>query len=174
MIPLQTFFFAMLVLFGIIGALRGWAKELLVIFSVVLARFIEFVLVSYIPIFTAAWEAMPPETRFYVRLPLLVMIVSFGYATTAVSKVLGQRARKEKFEDTLLGLFLGILNGYFIIGMVWGFLDDLGYNVWGITPPVIDTAAVQIVNFLPLQYLQGPTLFVAVALSFAFVLIVFV
>ena len=43
MIPIQTVFVGLIILFGLIGALRGWAKELLVTFSVILARFIEMV-----------------------------------------------------------------------------------------------------------------------------------
>jgi len=160
--------------FGLIGALRGWAKELLVSFSVILARFIELVLVLYVPVLSVTIQGLQAENWFYVRLLIFIIIVSFGYATTVLSSELGQRARKEKFQDTLLGFFLGAINGYLVVGMIWGFIKEMGYGIWGITPPVSGTAAIQIVDYLPLQFLEGPTLFVAVAIAFAFVLIVFV
>ncbi|NLE44724.1 MAG: CvpA family protein [Chloroflexi bacterium] len=176
MIPIDTVFFGLVLLFGIIGALRGWAKELLVIFSVILARFIEYVSVLYVPVLSTSLQSLQqsdPRTWFYIRLMIFGVLVSFGYATTVISSRLGARARKEKLQDTLLGLFLGVLNGFLVIGMMWGFLHQLGYNVWGISGPQ-SAAAQNVIRYLPTDWLEGPALFVAVAISFAFVLIVFV
>ncbi len=176
MIPLDTVFIGLVILFAIIGALRGWSKELLVTFSVILARFIEYVSLVYVPVLSVALQTMQetdPRTWFYVQVLLFGVVVAFGYATTVISHALGAKARKEKLEDTLLGLFLGALNGYMVIGMIWGFLNDLGYNIWGITGPQTEMAE-RLIGFLPNTWLEGPMLFVGVALSFAFVLIAFV
>ncbi len=175
MIPIQTVFFGLMLLFGIIGALRGWAKELLVTFAVILARFIENVLLRYVPVINTTLQtliASDPRTWFYMRSILFIVIVAFGYATTTISTALGARARKEKLQDTLLGFFLGGINGFLIIGMLWGFLHILGYNLWGITKPTAQAQA--LISYLPLGWLEGPTLLIAVAIAFAFVLIVFV
>ena len=176
MIPIQTVFWGLILLFGIIGALRGWAKELLVSFSVVLARFIEMVLLEYVPVVKDSLLTLStkePRTWFYIRCIIFVIIVAFGYATTIISSHLGARARKEKLQDSLLGFFLGAVNGFLVIGMLWGFLDKLGYNLWGITAPA--TAPAQgLIAYLPIGWLKGPTLLIAVAIAFAFVLIVFV
>ena len=176
MVPLETFFVGLALLFGIIGALRGWAKELLVSFSVILARFIEFVVLVYVPVLSSALQALQqsdPKTWFYVRLMIFGVLVAFGYATTVLSARLSARARKEKLQDSLLGLFLGAINGFLVVGMVWGFLNELGYAIWGIIGPETE-AAQNLLKYLPSDWLQGPSLFVGVALSFAFVLIVFV
>jgi len=108
-----------------------------------------------------------------VRIIIFVILVAFGYATTVISSRLGTRARKEKLQDTLLCFFLGVLNGYLAIGMLWGFLHEKGYLIWGISGPTTE-AAQNLLKYLPTTWLQGPSLFVGVALSFAFVLIVFV
>jgi uncharacterized membrane protein required for colicin V production len=176
MIPIQTVFFGLILLFGIIGGLRGWAKELLVSFSVILARFIEMVLLKYVPVINSSLQALAAndaKTWFYVRAMLFVIIVAFGYATTIISASLGSRARKEKLQDTLLGFFLGAINGFLVVGMVWGFLHQKGYELWGITAPTA-TQALGIIPYLPITWLEGPTLLVAVAIAFAFVLIVFI
>lgn len=176
MVPLDTVFLGLVLFFAIIGALRGWAKELLVIFSVILARFIEFVALVYVPVLSTSLQAMQesdPLTWFYLRLMIFAVLVAFGYATTVLSSWLGARARKEKLQDTLLGLFLGALNGYLVVGGFWGFLHELGYQIWGITGPASE-AAENLLTYLPATWLQGPSLFVGVALSFTFVLIVFV
>ena len=49
MVSLNFFFFCFLILFAIIGAMRGWAKEMLVTFSAILALFIITVLEAYVP-----------------------------------------------------------------------------------------------------------------------------
>ena len=47
MLSMTAFFWIMVLLFAFIGVIRGWAKELLVSFSVVLAFFIIAVLDNY-------------------------------------------------------------------------------------------------------------------------------
>jgi uncharacterized membrane protein required for colicin V production len=175
-VPLETVFLGLVLLFGIIGALRGWAKELLVSFSVILARFIEYVCLNYVPILKESLQSLRDnanETWFFVRFIIFIILVSFGYATTVLSAHLSSRARKEKFQDTLLGVFLGAINGYLVVGVIWGFLDELGYGIWNISGPT-NEAAKSILPYLPLGWLEGPTLLVGVAIAFAFVLIVFV
>lgn len=176
MVPIQTMFIGLILLFGIIGGLRGWAKELLVCFSVILARFIEMVLLRYVPVINTSLQTLASsdaKTWLYVRSMLFIITISFGYATTIISTLLGTRARKEKLQDTLLGFFLGAINGFLIVGMLWGFLHAKGYDLWGITAPTA-TQALGIIPYLPNEWLEGPTLLVAVAIAFAFVLIVFI
>ncbi|MEA3397504.1 MAG: hypothetical protein U9R05_08585 [Chloroflexota bacterium] len=176
MMPLGTAFVGLVVLFGIIGALRGWAKELLVTFAVILGRFIELVILNYMFLVSAIIKNMAdndPKGWFYMRTLLFILMISFGYATTAISAALGGKARKEKLQDTLLGFFLGAINGVLIAGLLWAFLDQEGYTLWGITAPV-DNAWIGVVQSLLNDWLVGAPLFIAVALAFAFVLVVFV
>ena len=176
MVPIQTVFLGLILLFGIIGGLRGWAKELLVCFSVVLARFIEMVLITHVPVLNTSLQNLAStdaKTWLYVRSMLFIIVISFGYATTIISAILGSRARKEKLQDSLLGFFLGAINGFLVIGMLWGFLHAKGYDLWGITAPTTPQA-LGIIPYLPIEWLEGPTLLVAVAVAFAFVLIVFI
>ncbi len=176
MMPLGTAFVGLIILFGIIGALRGWAKELLVTFAVILGRFIELVMLNYMFLVSKVVTNMAdtdPKGWFYARALLFIIMISFGYATTAISSALGGKARKEKLQDTLLGFFLGAINGILIAGLLWGFLDQEGYTLWGITRPV-DSVWLEVARNLLNDWLAGPPLFIAVALAFAFVLIVFV
>ena len=176
MMPLGTAFVGLVILFGIIGALRGWAKELLVTFSVILGRFIEFVMLNYMFVVSDVLKNMVganPKEWFYARTLLFILMISFGYATTAISAALGGKARKEKLQDTLLGFFLGVINGVLIAGFLWGFLDQEGYTLWGIIAPV-DNAWIGVVQSLLNDWFTGAPLFIAVMLAFAFVLVVFV
>jgi uncharacterized membrane protein required for colicin V production len=129
MVPLHTVFGALLILFGLIGGLRGWAKELIVAFSVFLALFVQHVLLSFIPPLRALFENMAPQSQFYTRAIVFIIITVFGYASPTVVSKIGARVARERLQDILLGFFIGLLNGFLIVGTVVAFLDMSYYGV---------------------------------------------
>jgi uncharacterized membrane protein required for colicin V production len=174
MIPIETMFVGLVIFFGLIGALRGWAKELLVVFSVILARFVETVLLAPdMPFVGPPIAALEMTAWFYIRLVLFIFLVYFGYASPVVASFLRSRGRKDKFQDTLLGFFIGCINGILVVGTVWGFLHEHNYGLAGITPPTSE-AAVTLIKYLPFTWMRGMAISIGVAVSLAFVLIVFV
>ena len=188
MIPLNTVFWGLVFFFGIIGALRGWAKEILVSSSVFLAMFIQQVFGQYVlgpdnpylpMLLKASDQAVPPAVyssiQFYVCASLLLLLSFFGYAgPTLVGKVGGKVAR-ERLQDALLGFFLGLLNGFLIMGTLWFFVHKAGYNVWGIQQPAPDTPAAIIAgSYLVPIWLTVPELYVLIAVAFVFIIIVFI
>ncbi|HEY76058.1 MAG TPA: hypothetical protein G4O00_07750 [Thermoflexia bacterium] len=212
MIPMHTVFFVMVVVFAFIGSLRGWAKELIVAFSVVLALFIEQVLTTMVPPIRDLWGALQPMSRFWIRLSVFSIIVLFGYASPTLSRHLSAKAARERLQDILLGFFLGLLNGLLIVGTLWFYLDEAQYGVppdqvqlqpkldeqgqqvldeqgqpimeivyledaegiGGIRPPEKDSTAWKMLPYLPPRVITGPSLYLSIALSFAFIIIVFI
>src|SRR5215218_3161078 len=109
MMSVVYLFWMFVILFAIVGWMRGWAKELLVAFSVVLALALNHVMRRYIPI-----AQNLPETDaslFWVRTIILLVLVYFGYQTVVSISHLAAKGRTEKLQDTLFGAFLGALNG---------------------------------------------------------------
>ncbi|HID88956.1 MAG TPA: hypothetical protein EYH27_04105 [Anaerolineales bacterium] len=212
MIPMHTVFFVMVVVFAFIGSLRGWAKELIVAFSVVLALFIEQVLTTMVPPIRDLWGALQPMSQFWIRLSIFSVIVLFGYASPTLSQHLSAKAARERLQDLLLGFFLGLLNGLLIVGTLWFYLDEAQYGVpqeqvqmqpmvdeegqpivdeegqpvmeivyspdakgiGGVRPPEKDSTAWKMLPYLPPRVIKGPPLYLSIALSFAFVIIVFI
>ena len=212
MIPMHTVFFVMVVVFTFIGSLRGWAKELIVAFSVVLALFIEQVLTTMVPPIRDLWGALQPMSQFWIRLSIFSIIVLFGYASPTLSQHLSAKAARERLQDLLLGFFLGLLNGLLIVGTLWFYLDEARYGVpqeqvqmqpmvdeegqpivdeegqpvmeivyspdakgiGGVRPPEKDSTAWKMLPYLPPRVIKGPPLYLSIALSFAFVIIVFI
>jgi len=129
MIPMHTVFLLMVVIFGLIGSLRGWAKEIIVAFSVVLALFIEQVLTGMVPPIRDLWNAMQPLSRFWVRLIVFSIIVLFGYASPTLAQRIGAKVARERLQDILLGFFIGLLNGILIVGTIWFYVDEAYYGV---------------------------------------------
>jgi len=180
MVSLDVLFWLFIILFGIIGLMRGWAKEMMVTFSVVLALFIITVLETYVPFVTKiAMDAQQPgsdtQSIFWLRTTLLVALTFFGFQTPNIPKLAGSgRFARDRLQDALLGLFLGAVNGYLVWGTLWYFLDHAGYPFPGIISPELTESAQALISFLPPNWLLGvPTIFFAVAIAFAFVLVVF-
>ena len=132
MIPLNTVFWGLVLLFGLIGALRGWAKEIMVTSSILLSLFIQQVIGQYIlkpgnpyvpVLLSVSAEATSPgaytKTQFYVCCVLLLVLAFFGYAGPTVAARAGAKVARERLQDALLGLFIGLLNGYLAMGMLW-------------------------------------------------------
>jgi uncharacterized membrane protein required for colicin V production len=178
MVSLPVLFWMFVILFAIIGASRGWAKEILVTFSAVLALFIVNLMQTYVPFFLPD-SGLSPATRFWVQSIVIGGLAFFGYQTANIRAIVGERLVRERLQDTLLGLIIGALNGYLIIGTIWFFMDRTGYPLLPyIAPPDSDDTlgrlAISMVEKMPPAFLQPPWVYFAVAVAFLFVVIVFV
>ncbi|MEA3326230.1 MAG: hypothetical protein U9R53_02845 [Chloroflexota bacterium] len=176
MISLSVLFWMYVVLFAMIGAMRGWAKEILVTAGVILAIFVVTVIEKLIP-FTR--DALTPGTSFTVRISVLALLTFFGYQGPNLPRVIESgKFVRDRFQDVLLGVFLGAINGYMIFGTAWFYLIEADYPFDWITAPDSLTEAgknaIQLVKLLPPQWLCPPAIYIAVALAFVFILVVFI
>lgn len=178
MVSLVFVFWILVVLFGIIGGMRGWAKELLVTFSIILALTFITLLDNYAGFFKT-FKQDDPKLYFWVTGAIVGLLVFFGYQTPNIARFAPKMAR-EKFQDMLLGIFIGLLNGYLIVGSIWFFLYKAQYPFPGITDPekasipqVVD-AAKKLLPFLPPRWLGVPGIYFAIVLAFIFVIVVFI
>jgi hypothetical protein len=176
MISLIYIFWMYVVLFAIIGGLRGWAKELLVAFAAILALAVNYVLHKYIPVI----KTLPEESDalFWVRVFIIVALVYFGYQTVVSVAHLAAKGRSEKLQDSLFGIFLGAINGYLIAGSVFFYLHATGYQYFKeiITPPGGDLFKTieAMMNYMPPHLLGEPGIYFAIIIAFIFVLVVYV
>ena len=91
MIPISTVFWIFVVFFALLGFVRGWAREILVTASVILAFFIIFVLETYIPFvsdFFAKYQVPNSDVmsiqQFWFRTIIIGVLVLFGYETPSI------------------------------------------------------------------------------------------
>jgi uncharacterized membrane protein required for colicin V production len=178
MISLDVIFWMYVCLFALIGAMRGWARELLVSFSVILALFVLSVLERFVPFIRDTLIVNSPESFFWLRTILLGSLVFFGYQTPKFPKIANSgKFVRDHFQDILLGLFLGAVNGYLIFGSLWFFLDDASYPFSFILSPDMNSeigiVTQELLAFMPPELLGAPTIYFAVAIAFVFVLVVF-
>jgi len=169
-------FWMYVILFAVIGWMRGWAKELLVAFSVILSLALNHVIRRYVPI--AANLADTDTSLFWVRTIILVVLVYFGYQTVISIPHLAAKGRTEKLQDTLFGAFLGGLNGYLVSGSVLYYIYIAGYPFENVISRPVDADLIaridQMMLYMPPRLLGEPGIYFAIILAFVFVLVVYI
>jgi len=191
MVSLVFVFFLLISLFGVIGAMRGWAKEMLVIFSVVLALFLINLLERYAPFFPPL-PIKPPDNiaaispdelknlqyAFWFRTLIVALLSYFGFQTPFVQRFIkGERLVRERLQDTLLGLLFGLVNGFLIVGTILYYLNQTAYPFPNMISPPVGKAAEAMTRLLPIlppRWLGVPGIYFAVGVAFIFILIVFI
>jgi uncharacterized membrane protein required for colicin V production len=177
MMSIVYLFWMYVLLFAFIGGMRGWAKELLVTFSVILALAINHVLRKYIPIANSLAEN--DMNLFWIRTLILAVLVYFGYQTVVTIQHLASRAVREKFQDTFIGFLLGGFNGYLISGTVLYYMHVANYPFSQIiSRPAEGTPLLNTVNqmmlYMPPQLLGEPGIYFAIIIAFVFVIVVYI
>lgn len=181
MLSLTVLFWLFVLLFAVIGATRGWAKEMLVTFSVILSMFlINLVSNPSVPVLGAIVSKLDAKSIFWVRAVILIMLVFFGYQTPNLRAITPARFARERLQDVLLGFLLGALNGYLVAGSLIFFLHNAGYpfpDVVSAPDPntQVGRAVYNMIKYMPPNYLMNwVTISVAVGLAFLFVIVVFI
>ena len=175
MISVVYVFWMYVILFAAIGAMRGWVKELLVSFSVIVALTTNHVLVRYIPMV----RDLPGNSSslFWIRSLIVITLVYFGYQTVVSIPRLAARATRERLQDTLFGIFMGLINGYLIAGTLLYYLYEAKYPYPDIVSPptgsILETVQVMM-NWMPPHILGEPGIYFAVLICFIFVIVVFI
>jgi uncharacterized membrane protein required for colicin V production len=166
-----------IILFAIVGAMRGWAKELLVAFAVITALAVNHLLDKYIPIV----RDLPDDSKslFWIRSIVLLALVFFGYQTVLVIPRFASKAVRERLQDSLFGGVLGAFNGYLIAGTLLYYLNQANYpwpNI--VSAPVPGTPLANSVNlmmqYMPPRWLGEPTIYFAVIIILIFIIVVYI
>ncbi len=179
MISLGVLFWIFIILFALIGAIRGWAKEILVSFSAIMGIFAINILETYVPFVKTYLASNPITSKVWLRTIVFVVLIFFGYQTPNIPRLVdNDRLARNHLQDILLGFIIGGFNGYLIYGTLWFFLADANYPFDIVIPPIAGTpagdAALALARYLPPMWLNATTTYYAVAISFVVVLVLFI
>ena len=177
MIAMVTVFAMFLIMFGMIGAVRGWAKELLIVFSVILAL-AAITLVEDLIGFKNTLFKNNVTMQYWFRTILLFLMVFFGYQSPSLPRFKTATEKRDRIQDHMLGFIMGLLSGYFVIGSLWAFSSQAQYPliakyIQGV-PPDLSHVTDQVLNILPPIWLDSPTtIFIFVVVAFIFAIVFF-
>jgi len=174
MIQLATVYWFLIVLFAVIGFLRGWTREIVSTAGIILALFATWQFDGALlkPLTKGATE----QQIFYLYAGILAIIAFFSYQTPSVAARLSEGrywARREGLQERLLGLVIGGINGYLLFGSVWYYLDVTRYPFPPfIVAPAPGSASYAMVESLPLIFLVNSQLLtILVVVLFLFVIV---
>ena len=178
MVYLNFIFFCFVIIFAVIGAMRGWAKEMLVTASAILGLFVITVLETYVKGLSQSFADSGSTGQFWMRVAIILLLSFFGYQTPNLPRMGGDRFARERLQDSLLGVVLGALDGYLIVGSIWYFLSEANYQAISyIIPPdpnsIPGQAAIKLLGLMAPAWLGVPFIYFAIALAFVFVVVVF-
>ena len=176
MIAIVIVFFIFLIFFGLIGASRGWAKEVLVIASVILALAAITLLEDLLKLDQVIKNA---TVWYWIKMFILFFMVIFGYQSPKVQRITRAAEKRGQIGDWILGFLMGMLSGYFVVGTAWYFSEAANYPLVAdyIRPPAANFAELteNVLAILPPTWLDTPlTVFIALVLIFIFVIIYFI
>lgn len=197
MVSLHFMFWFLVVFFTLIGYMRGWQREVIALSGLIasLAALAQFgdSITRLVGALTGAAQdpATFPRQQFWIQAIFHSVIAFFSYqvvarlADQATGGRLGERLRSG-LERRFLGAVIGAINGYLLIGSLWGFLEyqvtDAGYvrlpqgvpypfDASIIMRPAAETSAAALAEYLPMG-LISPTMWLILFFVSFFVVIV--
>ncbi|MCA1899327.1 MAG: CvpA family protein [Chloroflexi bacterium] len=175
MMSVVYLFWMFVFLFGVIGAMRGWAKELMVSFSVVTSLAVNLLLEKYIPLVRDLDKAS--GSVFWIRILILTALVYFGYQTVSISRF-ASKAMRERLQDSMFGAVLGGFNGYLIAGSVLYYNHVANYPYPDILSRATDPAIIEsieaMMRYMPPRFLGEPGIYFAVIIILIFIIVVYI
>lgn len=173
MISIEIVFWMIVITFGLLGFSRGWSREVgstigILLAMLIIARFGPILAGLTNQLGSAAVkggpliqinQASPSRFWFYTLLFLVITYAAYQGETLALD-IKGGRA-----QESILGLFNGLINGYLIAGNVWYFLQQNNYQALGpmITPPTAPRV-MDLIRFLPPAIMPEPVVLVVLIL----------
>lgn len=175
MIQFYSLMWILAAFFAIIGAMRGWNKEIIATAGIALAMFALFQLDALIR--GALLRPFSRDQTFLIQFAIFLGIVYFAYQNRTF--IPDDTPDRVTFQESLLGALLGFFNGYLIGGALWYFMD---INEYPFAPYIIapgpNSPSAQNLDIMPLVLFGGGTggsgdlLAIAVIALFLLVLIV--
>lgn len=168
MVPIELVWLIIVLLFGLIGVVRGFLKELGVTTVMVIMLFaVTFFEGKITPMLTKVAVRVAPndlaafQAAFWVVLITVTAFVSYQGQTLAF-----EGAAVKGALGVFFNLATGLVNGYLIAGSIWFYLDRLGYPLLNISRDALSPTARMLVPMMPPQLLAPFLLYVAVFLIF--------
>ena len=157
---MASIFYVMLLLFAMIGLLRGWAKEIIATMGVVLALFAlqqfgpalldETLMINVdqgdiVNMLPDQRQGIVPDPntlaqrsqQFVLQAGFLLVVTFFAYQTPTAAALWSARRGGgpggrldmlgQGLVNRMMGLVIGLLNGYLVVGSVWYYAHRLGY-----------------------------------------------
>lgn len=168
MVPIELVWFIIVILFGLIGVVRGFLRELGVTLVMVVMLFaVTFFEGRLSPLVTRAATQVAPNDVATLQAGFWIVVISVTAFVSYHGETLAFKGNAVGgFPGVVFNLGTGLVNGYLIAGSIWYYLDRLGYPLLGISRDCLTPLARGLVPMLPPRLLAPYLIYVAVFLVF--------
>jgi uncharacterized membrane protein required for colicin V production len=165
-VPIEFVWLIILLLFGLIGVVRGFLRELGVTMVMVILLFAATFFESKItPALTKVAAQLAPDDAATVQ-------AAFWVAAIVVTAFVSYHGETLSFKGSpiggVLGVFVnlsvGLVNGYLIVGSIWFYLDRLRYPLLNISEQSLSPLARSLIPMLPPKLLAPYFIYIALFL----------
>ena len=184
MINANIVFILFVAIFGFIGAMRGWVREVIVTASLVLGIFVLNQLGEKWNGVVNGFTTQHTTEQWLLRAAPLFIIGFFGYLGPAVVRSRFEQSTRGRLEQGMLSFIIGMVNGYILFStlafIAWraGILDSPPKPAPNTSPlfltPVGGWGDLVFIKSAALTVLQGSTLVIVLIAVFLFVIVVII
>jgi hypothetical protein len=184
MINANIVFAIFILVFGMVGAMRGWVREVVVTASLVLALFVLSQLGDQWNKLVAGLTKPGSPEQWLLRSFPMFFIAFFGYLGPAVVRSKFEQNARGKVEQGLLAFIIGMVNGFIIFStlalIAWkcGLLQNPPAPGAGQSPlfsePVGGWGELFFIKNAAMSILSGTTLVIVLIAIFLFVIVVII
>lgn len=168
-----------LFMFSFLGFLRGWVKEIILTFAIIMALALNILLQKYIPLVRDL--AFDSPSLFWIRMIIMLSMVYFGYRTVIDIPEMSMKAGSRNIKsvrDKFFSLFIGSLNGYLLAGTTLFYMFQTNSMLDRIVKNPINESAYQTIQnvmlYMPPRIFGEPLIYFTVIIIFVFVLYIYV
>ena len=172
------------VIFGFIGAMRGWVREIIATASLILGIFVLNQFGNVLQGFATDQSPAGALARFSVKAVPFLLVAFFGYLGPAVVRSRFSQNPRGRIEEGIISFLCGGLNGFLLF-------STLAYLAWqaqilgagpfppNANPPLFSPPAGGWENFFWIKnsaflFFSGTTLIVVLVAIFLFVIVVII
>lgn len=143
MISLVTTLWIMIALFAVVDMQRGWTRAVIATAGLILSLFAinQFIplLFSTLGYFDQPFDETVWRREIMILAGLHLFVAFFSYAgpTMAGGRLSGRLTIRDNIQDKILGIIVGGVNGYLVVGTLLSFLEyRLSREGWVPTAPM--------------------------------------
>jgi len=165
-VPIELVWFTIVLIFGLIGIVRGYLRELGVTTVMVVALFGIITFEGRLaPILgrLAGWST-GPEAAIWLTVAWVVALVFAAFISYHGQTLAFEGTLPKGSLAAILSLSAGLVNGYLIAGGIWYYVHRLGYPCLRIGPENLSALAKALVELTPPSLLAPYLLYIAVFL----------
>lgn len=159
MIQLSSVMWAAAIFFALIGFLRGWKAEFIVMAGIALGA---FAITQFDAILRGTlFATLAPEQIFQIEAFFFIGLAFVAYHAEVEDDSSSRRRRSSNREDEktlqdgILGALVGAINGYIMAGMLWYLLDINNYAVSFASAPGPGSPSDQTLGMMPMVLING-------------------